>query len=158
MQKLRKISDDDCQITWISDEVDYGDFPLRYHIVLEYTDSWGDDCGFKYYVSVKVTSLVAAANVIPSLLSNVGMTPEEFAEVGPEHQSEMLCSFASATLFQKGGKNKRNLLLAARRELIVIGMLFGLYMDKPQNVIGSDGWDFIKGDILAGSYRARALA
>lgn len=48
------------------------------------------------------------------------------------------------------GNNKGELLKAARKELLGVDMLFGFYMDRPLNAIGSTGWDFIKGDITAG--------
>lgn len=56
----------------------------------------------------------------------------------------------AATLWQDSGDNEEKLLEKAKEELKVIETLAGFYLDRPQNAIGSTGWDFMKGDILGG--------
>ena len=37
-----------------------------------------------------------------------------------------------------------------KEKISIINMMFGFFMDRPLNSIGSTGWDFLNGDILAG--------
>jgi hypothetical protein len=60
-----------------------------------------------------------------------------------------------APIWDKNGNNIRELFKEARREADVSSMLFGFVMDRTVNAIGSNGWDFIKGDITAGLDRWR---
>lgn len=53
----------------------------------------------------------------------------------------------SAVVWSKTGNNGLELLQEAKKESIVVSGLFGFYMDKPENRLGNDGWNFIKGDI-----------
>lgn len=62
----------------------------------------------------------------------------------------------SAQLWNDGGNNLKELLKEAHKQASVSETLFGFYMDKPENRMGSTGWDFIKGDIDAGLDRWRA--
>jgi hypothetical protein len=48
------------------------------------------------------------------------------------------------------GNNKSRILSTLKKEANTASMLFGFYMDRPLNAIGSTGWDFINGDFLAG--------
>ncbi len=45
------------------------------------------------------------------------------------------------------------LLLTMQEEAVRVTTLFGFYMDKYQNGVGSTGWDFLKGDVMAGLSR-----
>jgi hypothetical protein len=48
------------------------------------------------------------------------------------------------------GNNKSRILSTLKKEADIANLLFGFYMDRPLNAIGSTGWDFINGDFLAG--------
>lgn len=39
---------------------------------------------------------------------------------------------------------------------VATAFTFGFWMDRPMNAIGSTGWDFIKGDIMAGLRKANS--
>lgn len=58
-----------------------------------------------------------------------------------------------ATAWQEDGTSTRKLLDAAVTELGKVYMLAGFYLDRSQNAIGSTGWDFLKGNVLAGMQR-----
>lgn len=53
-----------------------------------------------------------------------------------------------ARVWGSEGTNKQQLMKEARRELSLLRMLFGFYMDRPVNRIGASGWDAIRGDII----------
>lgn len=55
-----------------------------------------------------------------------------------------------ATVHQAEGKSCQRVLAALMEELPKVMMHGGFYLDRPANGIGSTGWDFLKGDILAG--------
>ena len=50
-------------------------------------------------------------------------------------------------------KTSQEAIDAARKECVAAKMLLGFYLDRPQNMIGDTGWDFMKGDIGAGYKR-----
>lgn len=52
-----------------------------------------------------------------------------------------------AQLWTKSGNNLKNLLKECKKEAQLVEFLFGFYMDKPENMIGNTGWDFISGNI-----------
>lgn len=58
-----------------------------------------------------------------------------------------------AIIFDKTGKNFKSLFKEARNKAREAEFLFGFAMDRSQNAIGSTGWDFLRGDILAGIRR-----
>ena len=59
-----------------------------------------------------------------------------------------LCQYGlAATLWQFVSMNKRTVSTEANKMLPQINMLFGFFMDKPINLIGDTGWDFIAGNI-----------
>jgi hypothetical protein len=64
---------------------------------------------------------------------------------------ELLVSYGVyATLKTRYGSNYSKMFKEARKEAICAAGLYGFYMDKRQNRIGSDGWDFQRGNVLAG--------
>lgn len=61
-----------------------------------------------------------------------------------------------AQLFCENGNNLAKLMKKAREHSqVIVGLLFGFFMDSPQNGIGSTGWDLIAGNVLAGLDRYR---
>lgn len=54
-----------------------------------------------------------------------------------------------AQLWESSGNNIAKLMQAARREAQLIEMLFGFYMDRPENQIGQDGWGLIRGESVS---------
>ena len=51
------------------------------------------------------------------------------------------------------GNNKSRILSTLKKEADIANLLFGFYMDRPLNAIGSTGWDFLNGDVDAGLRR-----
>lgn len=52
-----------------------------------------------------------------------------------------------ASLAELYGNNEDELLTEAKKQAIPLKGLIGFYLDRPQNAIGSTGWDFLRGDI-----------
>jgi len=152
MLRFKKLSDSDSGMMLVSNEFSDSDWPVRFVIRVMYTDyydsEWTKTAG-KYHVEVHATSFAACGKKEIDRASE--SASEDIAEMSPEWQAVALVEYGtSANLWQKTGNNLAELLKSARKELALISMLFGFYMDKPLNAIGSTGWDWIRGDILAG--------
>jgi len=144
---------------WVSKKMNNGDFD--YAIVMELTnmfDAVGEeeikqsDNTDKYHVTLSV--------VAPSELTDYHKTLCDDGNF-EDHTWEWQVEFASsegieAKVFGESSNNARELMKQARKEAEKIELLFGFYMDRPQNAIGSNGWDFIKGDVMAGLQRQTA--
>lgn len=108
----------------------------------------------KYLCELVAVSLEAGKKELKSArsflcLNGVKLTEDQKVETLAEHGT-------SATLWSKEGNNYRELIREAMKEAKMIkSITFGFMMDRPQNRIGSTGWDFIKGDIDAGLNRLR---
>lgn len=149
---LKKIEDTDSHILWISDSVNYGDFPLRYFLKLEYMDYFMGEKEVKeygkYYIQLGAVSIDALS--VNSLLGVSGQFEgNDFVNfpVTTQH-AECIQYGCYAPLFQKSGNNKAELLKHARREFKQVQFLFGFYMDKQVNGMGATGWDAIKGELI----------
>jgi hypothetical protein len=68
-------------------------------------------------------------------------------------QALLECGFA-AQLWSNSGTSPRRLLDAAVAHLPEVMVFAGFKLDAPQNAIGTSGWDFMRGDILAGLKQA----
>jgi len=123
---------------------------------IEYTDSWGDDCKFKYHGSLcAVNPSMAGKARRKSICESYGMDESEFPKDRLDQAAMLLGNGIYAVLFQCIGNAKAEVVNKLMAEVPAIQMLAGFYIDKPQNAIGSTGWDFMKGDILAGIKRHR---
>ena len=55
----------------------------------------------------------------------------------------------SAQIWNDAGNNLGKLISKAKKEAQIIPNLFGFYLDRVLNRIGSTGWDFIKGNLFS---------
>jgi uncharacterized protein YukE len=150
--RLKKIQDIDSGITYASHEINHGDWPFRFLVRVQYCDDWDSEWARngKYYCMIQAVSPVAAVEKINDAIRSIGMEREEFDGLTSDWQGLILAEYGTAaTLWQSQGNNLRKLLREARHELKSIDFLFGFAMDKPQNMIGDTGWDWIKGDVCA---------
>lgn len=60
-----------------------------------------------------------------------------------------------AQLWDASGNNIAKLMQAARHEAQLIEMLFGFYMDRPENRLGQDGWGLIRGESIREFFASR---
>lgn len=134
---------------WVSSKQNNGEFD--YWFVIELVNMWdatGNEKQDKYYVTL---GAVAPAEVgqkeWDSALSCVGVDDKPVDVLA---QVEILHDYGTyAVLGQWSGSNTRRMLAVARKRARRAEFFFGFYMDRPQNMIGTTGWDAIKGDILA---------
>jgi len=149
---FKVVADYDYHKLWISTTTIPSDWPVYLLLRLEYTDDWGDDVGFKYHVSVNAVAPQALSDEkIAEVISSIGESLEWYNGLSEEAKCQLILEYGTTVpLYQQGGNNMRELLKGARKEANNISILFGFYMDRPVNAIGSTGWDWIKGEILAG--------
>lgn len=139
--------------TWISPKCNNGEFD--YWMVLELIDM-DDACGTdndgnpRYCVSLGV--------VAPSQVSKEDMQRAMCCcgiQDGPEQPPlrayqavECLYSYGIyAQVWTQSSNNFKSLIKAAHEKSGEIEMMFGFYMDRPVNRIGSTGWEIIRGDM-----------
>ncbi len=118
----------------------------------------GEDYDFHYYY---VTLGVVAPEAVPpeemqQAYNSVGLYPEDLERLkaDPLFAVEALHSYGTyAVVWQEKGNNLNMLMAEARKEAQLCEMMFGFYMDRYVNLIGTTGWDAVRGDMLAGLRR-----
>lgn len=140
---------------FITKKLNNGDWD--YWLVLDFMNldkldlAMGND---KYRVDILAVSLQAAGqNKIDTALEFWGA--ENLDAIRPEYRNDvaieaLLDYGVYAPLQTFAGNNCQKVLKEARAQLECISKLFGFYMDKPKNIVGNTGWDFIKGDLGLG--------
>jgi hypothetical protein len=165
MLKLRFLSGDINWKTfgakWITKKLNNGDFDYWLIVAfINFEEATGEKCdGNRYVVEIHA--------VAPSQISetdknaafrSIGLGNEDKSEYTEEQIAEVIESYGiSANLKTLYGNNANNLMKEARKDINLVSRLFGFFMDKPENAIGSTGWDIIKGDLTAGLYKTRAI-
>ena len=146
--------------TFVSRKMNNGEFD--YWLVIEVIN-WEDAVG-EHEAKSLGTYNVSLSIVAPSeiddetrkgLLETMGMDDYE-GEIN-ELTWVMLASDygCQAQIWNESGNNLRNLMREAHRQADINGIFFGFQMDRAQNAVGSTGWDFVRGDVLAGLDRYR---
>lgn len=139
---------------FIGPKLNNGEFD--YWLVIETIDmheaSGETDCA-KYYAQICVVSPSEAGETqVSKAVESCGIECEALTD---EMKVEVLQSYGvSACVWQSTGNNLAKLDKAARKEARLVKMLFGFYMDKALNRIGSTGWEFMRGDLNSGLARA----
>jgi hypothetical protein len=105
-----------------------------------------------WYASVVVVNVgMAGKDAERQIRSAYEMSEDTWKALNHETKAHLIHSEGiHATVWQEQGKSPRKLLDAAVAELPMLYMMGGAKLDSAQNAIGSTGWDFMKGDILAG--------
>lgn len=142
---------------WISGKLTNGEF--AYWLVLELVNMWdatGDEKQDKYVVELSAVSPEQAGESgLKQAFDSCGVPDESKQDA--LCQVEALHSYGiKANLVSRSGGNAHKLLREVKREAMAVEGLFGFYMDRPENRIGSTGWEFIKGDL--NSALARTIA
>jgi hypothetical protein len=141
--------------SFVSRRLNNGEFDCW--LVLEVIPS-EEDASPRYQVSLNVV----APSQCPlaeqqAALRSWGMADEDlevfFRRFGDLGWVEILHSYGvRAQLWAQSGNNLRQLLRTARQEADKVEMLFGFYMDRPQNALGANGWDLIQGNVWGRSF------
>jgi len=153
--KFQTLRNDDCDITKMSQKNTTMVILIFINVIqFNYMEEYVAEPEEKYNVSVlAVSPQQAEAECRKYLAENMNLN---FDEVDEKTKVSALVEYGVySTLFCKMGNNKKELLKTAKEEATQMNFVsFGFMMDKPQNRIGSTGWDFIKGDIMASLERA----
>lgn len=153
--KFKTIYDSQEETKLISPKLNNGEFDYYLIInLLDFHEMSGDTSGLKYAVQILAVSpdSVSAENMRRALES-LSMDRADLTDL---LRAEALADYGiCANLWSQSSNNRRDLLKAARREIKLIEMLFGFYMDRPENRIGQDGWNLIKGQDLREFYAER---
>lgn len=135
---------------FVSKRLNNGEFD--YWLVLSVTnmhEATGEYDQDRYHVQIEAVSPESAGkHNLDQALGSCGFSDDdlEWYENNPLIQVNALSEYGIfAILWDKSGNNIHQLLKAARHESQLIEMLFGFYMDKPENRIGQSGWDLIQG-------------
>lgn len=152
-KEFKTLSDIDSGKRLLSPDVVDSDHPVYLIVEVEYTDEWGDDCPYAIHGQVVAVSpgFAKSHTELDSYLSTIGMDRAKFDELDIEAQADVLAETGcKATLFQTTGETDEDedkVIEACKAEITPINVMFGFYMDKPQNRIGATGWDWIKGSV-----------
>ncbi len=139
----------------VSSKLSNGEF--NYWLVIEtvnFLNATGELIdGNKYAVAIQVVSPDQAGQVkLEQALDCVGydrIARNELNELNDLVKVEALSDYGvSAQVWNKAGNNLNKLIRAAKKEAQIVNMLFGFYMDKSINMLGSTGWNFVKGEIF----------
>jgi len=156
MKKCTKVLyDNDSQKVMVSGVENYGDFNFRFAVKIMYLEEYMSEDEVKEYGKYDVSLLAVSPESAGE--ENVNKAFESMG-IDEEYRSNELVQYESlieygifAVLASVHGNNLGKLLSEINNELKMANMLFGFYMDRPQNALGATGWDWIKGDLL-GSY------
>ena len=149
--RFKELENNDYNIKLISKKLNNGDFD--YWLVIEalYMDEYTPDPDFKYMVTLQAVSPdEAGPDKLNSALESAGLEENSIELTDWVKVGLLSESGCYAQLWNDGGDNLRELLREARKQAELSDLFFGFMMDRPENRIGSTGWDFIKGDITAG--------
>ena len=153
-----------CGGKFVSAKQNNGEFDYWFVMdVLNWEDAVGEreakDVGATYCVSLySVSPSEAGAESLRSAFKCCGMEDlDTYTLAKPLVQVEALVSYGTyAQLWSQNGNNLAKLMRQAREQARISSMLYGFYMDKPANRIGTSNWDMQRGNILAGLDRAQA--
>ena len=143
---------------WISTRQNNGEFD--YFFVVELLN-WRETVGEReappetYNVSLSVVSPQEARDKVGAALDCCGISAamlETATRNGYRDHAlvEALYSYGVHTpVWSKDGNNWRALFREARQEADSAATLFGFYLDRPVNRIGTTGWEALRGDLTA---------
>jgi hypothetical protein len=136
--------------TLISPKQNNSEFDFWFVIeLIDWEDATGDTSQGKWNVALCSVSPAEAKDQLESAFACCALE-DATAEVkaNPIVQVECLKSYGVyAQLWQQSGNNYRQLLKLAREQARVVAGLYGFYMDRPQNRIGTSGWRMQKGEL-----------
>ena len=151
--RFKILDDNDSEQTYVSKKLNNGDFDYYLVIqVLNMPEYVGDECPYRWSVSLlSVSPSEAGEEHLKRAFESMCMEDSPHTEL--TKVSALVSYGVYAQLWTDGGNNLREQLKEARKQASASSVLFGFMMDKAENRIGSNGWDFIKGDIDAGLRR-----
>jgi len=138
---------------WISNKQSNGEFD--YYFVIELLN-WEETVGNEapketYNVTLSVVSPQEAEEHIARAMDCCGITEEMLGAANGYRDHALVEALHSygvhVPVWSKDGNNWRKLIGEARQEAMGCECMFGFYMDRPVNRIGTTGWEFLRGDL-----------
>ena len=149
--RFKELTNNDSEIRLMSKKLNNGDFDYWLVIEVLYMENMVNNPDFNYMVTLQAVSPdEAGEEQLKSALESYGWEDRLNDLTTLEKVGILSESGCYAQLWNDGGNNLKTLLKEAHNQADASGIMFGFMMDRPINAIGSTGWDFIKGDILAG--------
>jgi len=108
-----------------------------------------------WFASIRTVNVgMAGKSGAKEVMQCFGWDEAEWKAIPHVGKAQALLEYGlAAQLWSNSGTSPRRLLAAAVVHLPEVMMLAGFKLDAPQNAIGTSGWDFMRGDILAGLKR-----
>jgi hypothetical protein len=146
------LTDNEYEKIMVSKIWNNGNWPLRFAIKTMFLDQYLSEEDVKesglYEVSILAVSPVAAGRKnVSEAVGSCGLADYDIKKYPLLNYEALIDYGIFATLWHKAGDNLEELTAEANKELEIISIMFGFYMDRPENMIGNDGWDFIRGQI-----------
>lgn len=125
-------------------------------IQVMYMDEHERDPDTRFYGEVKIVNIgMAGKAAVLEIKRECGIEGKVDSKwIAKELMSRGTC----ATVIQESGNSKVDVLQRIQERMFEVTTFGGYGLDKAQNAIGSTGWDFMKGDILAGLKRHQKTA
>ena len=151
--RLSLISDYDEDTYWRSNRLNNGEFD--YWLVVHVQDVTDyHDMPFNYIGTVMVVApSQVSASTRDHYLSSLGLEDDPDSMKPADLAMLLAETGCGACVMQITGRNRARITRAAKQECQAIEMLFGFYLDRPVNRIGTTGWDMLQGNLLAGLNR-----
>jgi hypothetical protein len=144
--------------TLISKKLNNGEFDYWLVIeVIDWEDATGDVSQGKWCVSLcSVSPSEAGESNLKAAFECCGVEDDAKVRANPIVQVECLKSYGVyAQLWSSSGNNFRELMKQAHKEAEIAAGLYGFYMDRPENRIGSTGWEMQRGDLSSAMNRIK---
>lgn len=137
---------------FVSKKYNNGEFD--YWLVLE-VNSEEESGGNYYYVSLySVSPAEAGEENLKAALESMGAEHLSKEALTDMLKVDALVSYGvRATLYHVEGSNLRKLMKAARVQAKGAEIMYGFYMDQPQNQLGATGWEFQRGDLFGSQFK-----
>jgi len=116
-----------------------------------YMDQHERDPDVKFYGEVRIVNIgMAGKKAVKEMLDECGIE----GKIEPKWIAKGLMERGiCATVIQESGNSKIDVLQRINARMPEVTMLGGFALDRAQNAIGATGWDFMRGDPLAGLKR-----
>jgi hypothetical protein len=155
LEGCEEIGDGDYEHVWVSKEkLPTHETPKNrswLFVRIQYMHEYDSSCPYKFHGEiVAVNNGMAGKKTIKKMLDEFGDN-EHFKNLDSRSIAQLLMEQGTcAILEQCSGNSKVTVLRELNQQLKECLMFGGFKLDRAQNAIGSSGWDFMKGDILAG--------
>lgn len=154
--KFRSVEDYDYGKKWIAGPINHGEGDIYFVRELVFLEGYGDEFEHDYLCSVAAVSpsMVESAT-INSCCNSMSVAPGEWEKLTGEQRALILYEYGCKALItqERMGNNSRELIRETNQQFRISAFLLGFVLDRPQNQIGSTGWDFLRGNITVTLYR-----